>query len=186
VLQLLLAVVFPVAAGQAAGLATGAARSAADVEAAMAASRPLAHALENAAASHLLPWLQRCAILLELLRGSPSPPTPAAGSSAVAAATLLGQLCLPPLASALQSPAAGCLPLDDRSFFDMPGSLEVSMRLGQQQWVVCSPPLPPSPKLMQLPSTYLVSCGAVPGCCASLLVRCCVEGPRARWIGCPG
>ena len=158
-LRALLAVLYPIAAAQAAAAATGGARSAADTAAALAASPPLASALESAVCSQLLPFLQRAAVLLSLLSGAPAPAPPAldGGSAAPAVAALLQQLGLPPVLAALQSPAAASLQLPPGAAAALPAaSTELSLRAGQEQWVVAVLPPPSPPKLLQLPLSYQV------------------------------
>lgn len=92
ILEALLAVLYPAAAGQAVARAASTA------------------AAETSAIGQLLPWIRRAALLMQLLGGSPLSRAPAAASTGGAAAAaleaLLQQLRLPPLCIALQSPAA--------------------------------------------------------------------------------
>jgi hypothetical protein len=160
VLRALLALLHPVAAGQAVALATGSSRPAAEAAAAASSSPPLASALESAAGSQLLPWLQRARLLSALLSGSGPPPAPDFASPAGLAATAVASsLGLPPLAAVLQSPAAGALaPPAGPPVWQLPSTMQLSVHAAQRQWAVAVPPLPPAPKLLQLPTSYQVGC----------------------------
>ncbi len=164
VLEALLAVLYPAVAGQALGLALGSSASSAAAVAeavgAMAGSPPLASAAEGAVSVALLPWLQRGALLLALLRGQPAPPPPAArpGSTTSAAAALLQQLHLPPLAAALQQLATGNLPLVavPPAGVPSPPGVQLSIHAGGRLWEVAAPPPPAAPQLLQLPASFQV------------------------------
>ncbi len=160
VLRALLALLHPAAAGQAVALATDSSRPVAEAAAAAASSPPLASALEGAAASQLLPWLQRARLLLALLSGSAPPPAPdvSSGSAGPASAALAAALGLPPLQAALRSPAAGALaPPAGTPAWQLGSTMQLSVHAAQRQWAVVVPPLPPAPKLLQLPASYQVS-----------------------------
>lgn len=159
VLRALLALLHPVAAGQAVALATNSCRPVAEAAAAAASSPPLSSALESAAASQLLPWLQRTRLLSALLSGAAPPPAPdvSSGSAGPAAAAVVGALGLPQLQAALQSPAAGALaPPAGTPAWQQPSTMQLSVHAAQRQWAVAVPPLPPAPKLLQLPMSYQV------------------------------
>lgn len=159
VLRTLLALLYPVAAGQAVALATGSSRPVAQAAAAAAASPPLASALEGAASSQLLPWLQRASLLLALLSGAAAPPAAdvSGGSAGPAAAALAASLGLPSLQAALQASAAGALPPPPGTpVWQLPAAMQLSVHAAQRQWAVAVPPLPQAAKLLQLPASYQV------------------------------
>lgn len=164
VLRALLSLLHPVAAGQAVALATGSSHPVAQAATAAASSAPLASALEGAAASQLLPWLQRVCLLSALLSNAAPPPAPdvSSGSAGPAAASLAASLGLPLLQVALQSPAAGALaPPAGTPVWQLPSTMQLSLHAAQRQWEVAVPPLPPAPKLMQLPASYQVRASGV-------------------------
>lgn len=159
-LELLIAAVYPAAVGQAVALCSGSQLGPADVVVAMAASAGLARALESATDSQLSVFLQRAALLLDLLQNKASPSPVPQG-----AAPLRRRLRLPSLIDALQSPAAASLLPVRGSRLLLPGSLELSFVVDQHRWTVCSPLQPQAAKLLQLPTSYQVGVDRSPADC---------------------
>lgn len=156
VLQALLTVLYPAAAGQALCLAIGGGCALGDAVSAMAGSPPLASAVEGSVSSQLLPWLQRAALLSALLAGTPAPAPAETGTSAGAAlSALLQRLHLPPLAEALQSAAAASLPASP-PVPGLPGppGVQFSISAAGRHWTVVNRPPPVAAQLLQLPASF--------------------------------
>lgn len=196
VLELLTAALYPAVAGQAVMLCSGSQRRPAEVAASMAASATLARALESAADSQLSVFLERAALLLQLLHDRPSPSQAAQGGA------LRQRLHLPSLITALQSPAAATLLPPQGSRLMAVGSLELNLIIDRQRWTVCSLFEAQPAKLMDLPASYqvgahsrvlpsfpsevsspfiwlLMRCRNGTCCLATAHARCATRGPRS-------